>query len=188
LVVHDDALGCLLGRVAGLGHDERQRLADVANAIAGERPLQIAVEPRQRGDADGNRRPEIAEVGEGEHREHAGHPQRRRDVDAGDARVGDGAADDHGVAMLGRDDIGDVAAAAGDEAMILAAAHGRAHEALAGWLRVWWVYRLLVHTYNRSTWGPDMAPKPPTLGAPRQSRGAPRSCARLAHGEVAHGS
>src|SRR5207247_104618 len=77
-----------------------------------------------------------------------GRPPRRRGVEAGEARMGGRAADDHGVTVRGIHDVGDVAAAAGDEPAILAAAHGRAHEALAGRWRDGWVCRVIVHAYN----------------------------------------
>ena len=46
--------------------------------------------------------------------------------------MSEGAADNHGVTEIRQHDVGDVAAAARDEPAILAAAHGRAHEAPAG--------------------------------------------------------
>jgi len=132
LVVHHHARGRVLRRIAVLGDDERHRLADVAHAIGGERPLQIALEAGKRGEPDGNRRGDGAEIGRGQHEDDARRSHRRRRVDAGKARVGDGAADDDGVTEIREHDVGDVAAAAREEPEILAAAHGRAHETPAG--------------------------------------------------------
>jgi len=126
------ARGRVLRRIAILGDDERHRLADVAHAIGGERPLQIALEAGKRGEPDGNRRGDGAEIGRGQHEDDARRSHRRRRVDAGKARVGDGAADDDGVTEIREHDVGDVAAAAREEPEILAAAHGRAHETPAG--------------------------------------------------------
>jgi hypothetical protein len=63
--------------------------------------------------------------------------------------VGDGTADDDGVTDVGRREVGDVAAATGDEPQILGAAHGRADEPRAARCRDDWVSPLVVHTYNR---------------------------------------
>ena len=46
--------------------------------------------------------------------------------------MSEGAADNYGVTEVRQRDVVDVAAAARDEPAILAAAHGRAHEAAAG--------------------------------------------------------
>ena len=62
----------------------------------------------------------------GEHRQHAGGRLRRRRVDPGDLRVGDVGAEDVRVGLIGAIDVVGVRAAAGQEPVILAAAHRRA--------------------------------------------------------------
>ena len=118
VVVDDHGLGGVGGLLAGLGDDGGDRLADVADAVAGEqRPGDGRVE---------RRRDRLqAEVGRREDADHAGHRRRLGRVDRRDRAVGDRRADVGDVGRAG--ELGDVVevvevhAAGGEELRVLLA-------------------------------------------------------------------
>jgi hypothetical protein len=128
LVVHGHPLGGVGGLLGRVRDDQRDGIADVADALAGQR------RPRR-----GERRRAIAtlasgvggqvtqtvggDVGSGEHGEHAGGPRRGRDIHRPDARVGVRRAHDDGVGLPRQAHVVRVAAEALEEAGILQAAH-----------------------------------------------------------------
>jgi hypothetical protein len=93
-----------LRRRGVVGGDGGQRLAAIADAIAGERKLVL----RDRDHAVGNRA-----VVARDHRAHAGHRARSRRVDAPDPRVRDRAPQDRADERAARREVGRVARGAG---------------------------------------------------------------------------
>ena len=124
LVLHRDAFGGVLREVLGLGDDDRDRLADKADAIVRQ---PVARRHVQRGAADAfeesHRRQAFpaggGEVGAGHDPDDAGHGARRVGVDLHDLRVRPIAAHEISRRLPVDGDIGGVAAMAGDEAGVL---------------------------------------------------------------------
>ena len=111
----------VLALLVGLGEDDRDRLADEADPIDGERrPGEVVVdlhEPVVRRDA---------ELGRGPHRDDARHPRRVLDVDRPDRAVGDARPDEDGLHGAFELEVGDVLPLAREQSRILGAQHPRA--------------------------------------------------------------
>ena len=121
LEIDRHAVGHVLGLGAAGGDADRDRLAHLAHLFEGERGLRGGLEPGQSGDrAD---RLDARHVGVGEDP----RPDVVRDVDAGDERMRDGAADEGGLELAGEAEIADIAAAAAHQPVVLLAGDGRAH-------------------------------------------------------------
>ena len=130
LVVDLDQLGRVLGEVARLGHDERDRVADEADVALGEGPEGRAGHGRRVTLEHGrlHRADVRVEVRGGEHRPDAGHGPRRVDVEAGDPGVREVAAHERGVQHPRHDHVVDVGALPGQQPWVLAPADGLPHE------------------------------------------------------------
>ena len=125
-----DEVAGVLGDVAGLGDDERDRLAGEAHVAVGEQPERPAAVAALEVDP---RLDDVAvEVGAGEHGDDAGQLAGRADVERRDRAAGDVAADERDVQQPGHDDVVDVAAVAGQQAGVLAPLHPLADEAVPG--------------------------------------------------------
>ena len=109
----------VLGVVAVLGHDHRDRLAHVAHLVPGQDRLQ----ERQRGllGVDADELGHVLEVGGGEHGHAARVGQQRRGVDAADLGVRVRAAHDGRVQHPVELDVGDVLAPAAQQPRVLLA-------------------------------------------------------------------
>ena len=117
LVGHPHALGAVLGRVRGGGDDERDRLADVADAVAREqRQLDGDEVLAAQG---GDERVDVLQVARGEHRVDAVEGERLLRVDARDAGAGVGRADEGGVAQPRALEVVDERAVAREVAAVL---------------------------------------------------------------------
>ena len=133
LVADLDRLGGVARLGGGLGDDEGDGLAHMADGIGGQR---MAGGDDDRGDGRhhggaGQRADALGgEVGMGQHQADAGHGPGGGGVDAGDAGMGMRGAQDMAVQRAGGGDIGDVAALAGEEAEVLGAAEGLADGAV----------------------------------------------------------
>ena len=124
LVVDDDGVGGVPGRVAVRGHDHRHRLADVAHDVGGHGAV---LGRRERG-ADGHRVEERGDLRPREHRLDAVHRLGRARVDRPDAAVGDIAALEGGVPQAEDLHVVDVGAVPLDEPRVLAPLDALAHE------------------------------------------------------------
>ena len=134
----------LFGGVARLRQrfrdDNRDRIADVAGFAVSERRMRRHFHRRAVFGMNHPAADEIADLvgGElraGQHRDHAWRGGRRLAVDRFDGRVGVRGTDEEGVSLAGPVDVVRVVALAGDEAVVLLAAHcgadpGRTHGSL----------------------------------------------------------
>ena len=121
LDLDQDVLRRVRGLLGGVGDDERDRLADVADAVAREHRVRHrhdlgAVAHHQRERVD-----EPLDVGGGEDRPDARHPRRHARVDAGEPPVRVDAAHERGVQHLRQLQVADVLRLALDEALVLGA-------------------------------------------------------------------
>jgi hypothetical protein len=136
LVVDDDQVQHVLRDVPVLGDHDRDRLADVADAVSGDDPLverahrRLGVLGLQRRQGAGRRAvADVVEAGHpirGQHGEHPRVGQAGFDVDARDARVRVRAAQHRGVDHAVTLEVGDVLAVAAQQAGVLLARRGRA--------------------------------------------------------------
>ena len=120
VVGHVDQRHGVLGDVAVLGEHEGDGLAHIGHLAVGERERPAAVErgARIRGPHHaplGHRRRDVVED---EHGEHAGQRPRRRCVDRGDQRMGMRAAHEGRMQRVGRRDVADIAAGAGEQRVV----------------------------------------------------------------------
>ena len=130
LEIDGDQFGRVLGEIAAFGKDHRDRLADMPHLVVRQQRL-LRVEEgvldlggpfaRQRQLRVGNRRQDLRQFGAGQHVGHAGHRRGARQIDRTDAGVRDLAAHEDGVQRVGKLEVGDELAAAGQQAAILAA-------------------------------------------------------------------
>ena len=122
VVLDGHELRGVLGHVAVPGHHHRHRLAHVADAVDGRRP--VLDRP-----ADGRReRPgQGGDVGTGQHADHARHGQRRRHVDRHDPGVGLGRAHHRRLGDVGqRGEVVHEPALAPEEGVVLHPRHRQA--------------------------------------------------------------
>ena len=129
LIVHVHLFGTVLGHVAALGHDERYRIAHVADAFAGQR------RPRCLGTGGTDRRVPLfasarVEVGSREHCVHPGHGHRGRSVDGPHAGTGEWAANEARMEHLRQRDVVHVTAPASQQSDIFHPGHP--HPAISG--------------------------------------------------------
>jgi hypothetical protein len=92
--VGEDQAGGVLGDPLGLGHDDRDRLTDVADPLDGQRRLQRALQERRMTEGHAQGDPEVGQIGGGDDRMHTVHRECPGDVDAEDQPVRDGTAHD----------------------------------------------------------------------------------------------
>ena len=120
VVVDLDQRGGVLGEVAALGHDQRDRLPDVAHHVVRDGRVGRAVEA-----GDGLGEVEVlgdgAHLGAGEHAHHALDLAGCLGVDARDPRVRHGAAQEVAVEHAARLHVVDVTASAGEDGPVLLA-------------------------------------------------------------------
>jgi len=128
LVVDDDRGGAVGGAIGIVGHDHRDRLADVPHALAGHHgmhvggPVRLADQRRHRGC-------QLGSLANGEDAQHTGQSERRRAVDAEHSRVRVWAAHEHQMHHGRQPEIVDVAAGAGEESPVfLALGRGADHD------------------------------------------------------------
>ena len=118
LVVDVDQFDRVLGEVAALGDDQRNRVADELGLALGQRRPRSVRDVLARDGVPGLLDVGV-EVGGGEHRVHAGQRQRRRGVDAVDPGARERAAHEAGVQHARPGDVVDEAAAAGQQPGVL---------------------------------------------------------------------
>ncbi len=123
VVGHLDARCRVLGDITVLREHDRDGLADIGDFAVGEREGPAAVERRARirGPYHPPLRQGRCDVVEGEHRGNAGQRQRRRPVHRGDQRMRMRAAHEGRVQYVGCRHVADIAAASGEERVILKA-------------------------------------------------------------------
>ncbi len=131
LVIDLDPLGGVLRLRQRLGDDDRDRIADVVRLAMGDRRVRRHLHLRAVLGGDHPAADEIADLvggklGAGEHREHARHGGGRLGVDLPDLGVGMGRAQEIGMGLARTVDVVRVMTLAGDEALVLFAAHRRA--------------------------------------------------------------
>ena len=133
-VVDLDQLGRVLGLVARLGDDDRDRVADMAHLAPGQHRVRrldhglamlVGDQPAAGQAAD----PGGRQIGAGEDRDDAGCRQRLRRVDGAQGRVGVRAPEQIGVGLARTIDVVGIVTLAGQEAEILLAADGGADAA-----------------------------------------------------------
>ena len=120
LPIHGDKFSRVTRRRAGLGNHERHRIADMAGAPGGQCAARRHDHRRQARHRDGARqRTEVAEIGGGEHAQHAGDLKRCRGIDVLECRVRMRRAHDLHPGLARDVDVLDVLPAPGQEASIL---------------------------------------------------------------------
>ena len=131
LRLHADELGGVLRDVGIVGDHGGDRLTDIANRLAREDGLQVAL-ALDRAEPHRDRR-EVAEVGRGDDGVHAGQRGRLVGGDRLDARVrGRGAHDPH-VQLARAVDVVDEVPGAAQQARVLAPQEGHVRPASAAW-------------------------------------------------------
>ena len=130
LIIDLDLLGGVPGLRQRLGENDGDRVADVVRLAVRERRMRRHLHRRAVLGRDHPAANEIADLvarklGAGEHREHARHFGRGGAVDRFDPRVGVGRAQEIGVALPRTVHVVGVVTLAGDEALVLFAAHRR---------------------------------------------------------------
>ena len=123
IVVDFDEPDRVLGEVARIRHDQRHRLADMADLADGD----AALLDRRIGEA-GQRPGFLGRILPGDHGDDAGQRQRRALVDRLDSRVRVRASQHRGVSHVRQADIVDETAAADQEARVFLAQHARADD------------------------------------------------------------
>ena len=118
LVVDVDQLDGVLGDVAALGDDERDRVADELHLALGQRRARGVGDVLARDGVPGLLDVRVEVLGD-EHRVHTGQRERRRRVDAVDPGPGERAAHEAGVQHAGPRDVVDERAMAGEQAGVL---------------------------------------------------------------------
>ncbi len=128
LVVDRDQRGGVLGEVARPRDHQRHRLADEGDLVLGQHERRDV--GRQLRGAKLQRQPLLREqrrkLGEREHGVHAGMAPRRSGIDAADQGMGMRAAHERRLEHVGKFQIGDEAAGAGDQRAVLEAPDGAA--------------------------------------------------------------
>ena len=123
LVIDQDRSSRVLGAMAAVGDDDRQRLADIADLVAREAELRDQLADRRVGHQHRHARlaHALGQVGRGEDGVNAGHGARRGGIDRTDAGMGVGRAQERGLERAGKMDVVDEAALAGEERLVLGA-------------------------------------------------------------------
>ena len=127
-IVDLDALGGVAGEIERVGDDDGDRIADMQDAIDGDRRPMRQIHRAAVALLVGRHRRHRAEpvglvVLAGQHRMHAGHLQRRARVDALDVGVGVRRAHDRGMELIGELEIVEIAPAPHQQARVLAPPH-----------------------------------------------------------------
>ena len=137
LEIELDQLRRVLGGIAVLRHDDRDRLADMADLVVGQQRLLRIDElvlhqrrplARQRHLRIRHRRQHARELRSGQHKGNAGRCGCARHIDRLDARMRLRAAHEHRMQHVRQIEIGNVLAATGQEPPVLAPRHGAADE------------------------------------------------------------
>ena len=128
LVVDADLFGGVLGQCSRFGDHHRDRLADVADAVASEDRhrgdlLRCIVHALQRGAVRQRSEPGAIGVGDRQHAQDTRQRQRVGGVDGGDPRVGAIGPDHERVDHVGRVPVGAEGAGAGHQSRIFLAQH-----------------------------------------------------------------
>ena len=129
LDVELDRLQRILGGAGAVRHDHGDRLADIAHLVAGDDRLLIGRERRQQLLPHGDDR-DLADIGCGDDRMHAGPRQCGARIDRADAPMRDRAAQDDGVQNVFAGDVVDELAAAAQEAQVFKTLDRAAHEGI----------------------------------------------------------
>ena len=127
LVVDLDQCHGVLGDVAGVGDDRGDLLSLEAHLVGGQHGLGVAAQSRHPGELV------LGQELTGDHGDDTGERRRRTGVDAADARVRVGAAQDCHVEHAGQHHVVDVGAPAADEACVLLASDGFADASQGRW-------------------------------------------------------
>ena len=128
-VVDRDEIEGVVGDVGVLGHHRGHAVADVAHPVHGQHAVWGNVVLHAAGREGARERVDrIAQIGAGDHVDHAGEGPRRGSVDVVDAGVGVGAAQDGHVRHAGELDVVEVLAVACDQARVFLALDARADE------------------------------------------------------------
>ncbi len=119
-------LGCIERLRQRLRHDDRNALADIADAVDRERrhrgrEHRLAVPAGKDRDRRDRAKAVIAEIAAGEDAEHARHSARLRHIHVADRRMTDGRPHEHPVRLARRVEIVGEAALAGEQRLVLAA-------------------------------------------------------------------
>ena len=126
-VEHDGFAG-IAGLDARLGDHERERIADIADPVLGQRRARRLAHRRAVAVAPDRLRTQLAiaeglEIRRGPDSEHAGHRPRGGGIDRADPAMRVGAAQDPGMGLARQVDVVGIGAAPGQELRILAPAH-----------------------------------------------------------------
>jgi hypothetical protein len=113
-----DQIERVLGNLARLRDDDRDRLADETDLVGGDRPLQKALHARHRRKPQRDERQRV-EIGAAEYRDHAGQIFGGRHVDAADVSVRERTAQHRRMHQPFRRDIIDVSAAPAQQPQVL---------------------------------------------------------------------
>ena len=134
VVLDRQRLGRLHRLVAGLGDDERDRVADMPDPADRQRRARRDDHRRQcRHLRCTGQRPEVADVVRGEHAQHAADRAGRVGIDMPDQRMRVRRSNDMRPCLAWQVDVFDEASLAGQEAMVLEARRGLADEHHADW-------------------------------------------------------
>ena len=122
-VIHLDKVNSVLRYVPAIGHHHGHGLPRVAHGVAGERPLQVVLQPRQGKDAHGDGLEQFRHVRVGEHGHDVLESQRGRCLYAAYVGMGVRAAQNRRVQHSGQADVIQVLPGSGDETNVLAASN-----------------------------------------------------------------
>ena len=131
LIIDVDRFGGVARDDQSLGHDEGDRLADMAHFAEREQRTRRVVARRAIAIGERYETGNVAEtlsldVFAGAHEQHARQTPRRRCIDAGDARMGHRRAQHEGMRHARQRDVVGIAAMPGDQPQILVPTHGLA--------------------------------------------------------------
>jgi hypothetical protein len=114
-------LGGVFSLLDGVGDDECDGIADVADHVARQHRIGRGVDLHAFGDGDAGQPAQFDEVGRGEHEMDAGQAARHRDIGDAKTRMGMGRAHHHRMQRADRRNVGDIAATAPDERIVFLA-------------------------------------------------------------------
>ena len=121
LPVDRNRLGGVLCLLDGVGDDEGDGIADVADHVARQHRIGRRVDLHALGNGDAGQPAQLGDVGRGEHEMHAGQTARHRHIGDAKTRMGMGRAHHHRTQRAGRRDVGHIAATAPDERIVFLA-------------------------------------------------------------------